>query len=109
YLDWLELVYENNKENNIEEIMQLFTYNKQDLILGLRREAEETIDIRGKIDTKAKQSKVDNEILKTLNWKYKYLANSKILAKTSVTKLKELEEEKDIEDLINEARNAKTE
>lgn len=109
YLDWLELVYENNKENNIEEVMQLFTYNKQDLILGLRREAEETIDIRGKIDTKAKQSKVDNEILKTLNWKYKYLANSKILAKTSVTKLKELEEEKDIEDLINEARNAKTE
>ena len=32
----------------------------------LRREAEETIDIREKIDTKAKQSKVNNEILKTL-------------------------------------------
>ncbi len=105
YLDWLELVYKNNKES----IIDLYTYNKQKLISKLRREEEKTVDIKEEINEKAQNKKIDKDILERLNWKYKYIESSKIQAKTSVTKLKELEQEKDIEDLINEAKNRRNE
>ena len=101
YLDWLELVYKNNNGN----IINLYTYNKQKLISNLRREEENIVDIKEEINKKVKNKKIDKEILDRLNWKYKYIESSKIQSKTSVTKLKELEQEKDIEDLIKELRN----
>ena len=105
YLDWLELVYKNNNQN----IIDLYTYNKQKLISNLRREEENIVDIRKEISEKAQNKKIDKDILERLNWKYKYIESSKIQAKTSVTKLKELEQEKDIEDLINDAKNRRSE
>ena len=101
YLDWLELVYEKNKEENT---IELHTYHKQELISKLKSEENEVIDVRKQIEQNAQKSKIDANTLAKLKWQYKYIESSKIPTNTSVTKLKELNEEKDIEDLIDEAK-----
>ena len=135
YLDWLELVYEYNKENGIGNVIDLHTYNKADLIKQIQREENETIDMAKVIKERAKEVKKSTENLKNdikiqqgikqteemtserqinldemqikklLEWKYEYIASSKIPTKTSVTKLKEMEQESDLDDLIEMARN----
>ncbi len=108
YLDWLELVYQKNKNCGIEDIMEVHTYNKEDLIKQVKKEINETIDFKEKIIEKVKSSKYNiEELTNILNWKYKYIESSKIPTKTSVTKLKEMEQENDIEDLIGTARKNK--
>ena len=158
YLDWLELVYEYNKENGIRNVIDLHTYNKADLIKQIQREENETIDMAKVIKERANavnkrngenqlsassqerdvnignfMNSIENlkndikiqqgimhteemtsersinlnemQIKKLLEWKYEYIASSKIPTKTSVTKLKEMEQESDIDDLIEIARN----
>ena len=118
YLDWLELVYEYNKENNVENIMNLKIYNKNDLISEFRNDNLEETSIKEKIKdeinakekeiNKEEEKKYKQEILNKLKWKYKYLRASKIPTKTSVTKLKELEAEDlgyDIDELVEFAIN----
>ena len=104
YLDWIELVYEKNKKENIDNILEIHTYNKQDLITKLQSKENQVIDVKKQIEQKARKSQIDSETLKKLKWKYKYIESSKIPTNTSVTKLKELNEEKDIGDIINEAK-----
>ena len=104
YLDWLELVYEKNKEEKVENTIELHTYNKQELVSKLKNEENEVIDVRKQIEEKAQKSKIDENTLAKLKWQYKYIESSKIPTNTSVTKLKELNENKDIEDLINEVK-----
>lgn len=105
YLDWLELVYEYNKEKGIEDIIELYTYNKKDIITKLKKEEYEIIDIKKIIKEKANEVKIEDDLIKKIEWKYKYIESSKIPTKTSVTKLKELEQNNDIEDIINIAKN----
>ena len=105
YLDWLELVYEYNKEKGIEDIIELYTYNKKDIITELKKEEYEIIDIKKIIKEKANEVKIEDDLIKKIEWKYKYIESSKIPTKTSVTKLKELEQSNDIEDIINIAKN----
>ena len=131
YLDWLELVYEYNKENGIGNVIDLHTYNKADLIKQIQREENETIDMAKVIKEKAKEvqekdsrsgeklkeaklgkeminvngESLEEQIKRLLEWKYEYIASSKIPTKTSVTKLKEMEQESDLDDLIEMARN----
>ena len=158
YLDWLELVYEYNKENGIRNVIDLHTYNKADLMKQIQKEENETIDMAKVIKERANavnkrnsenqlsassqerdvnignsMNNIENlkndikiqqgimhteemtsertinlnemQIKKLLEWKYKYIASSKIPTKTSVTKLKEMEQESDIDDLIEMARN----
>ena len=108
YLDWLELVYQKNKNCGIENIMEVHTYNKEDLIKQVKKEINETIDFKEKIIEKVKSSKYNiEELANILSWKYKYIESSKIPTKTSVTKLKEMEQETDIEDLVGTARKNK--
>ena len=105
YLDWLELVYEYNKKNGINEIIELYTYKKDKVLKELKQVDYESKDVLNlimekakKVEEKNKDDELNNEkseIAKKLNWKYKYLASSKISTKTSVTKLKQLKEEKD--------------
>ena len=104
YLDWLELVYEYNKKKNVENVIELYEYNKKQLISELKNEENDEIDIQEVIDKKVENIEIDEKLLKEIDWKYKYLESSKIPTKTSVTKLKELESENDIEDLIKNAK-----
>lgn len=117
YLDWLELVYMYNKENGVEQIIKLNTYKKDEIVKQIRNEEKNEKDIKELIeenvkkiekcleDNKKEYSQDFANTIKRLDWKYQYLESSKIPTKTSVTKLKEMEEESDIEDLINMVKN----
>lgn len=108
YLDWLELVYQYNKENGINDVLELFTYNKRELIKEVQKEENTVVDIAKLIEKeseKAKDNKENDSISKLLEWKYEFEESSKIPTKTSVTKLKELETEVDIEELIEKTKN----
>ena len=122
YLDWLELVYEYNKKSEIDNIIKLKIYNKDELISKLSNDSVEEINLIEKIKDdiekaenineadKIERAKNKEEILTKLKWKYKYERKSKIPTKTSVTKLKEIELENlsyDIEDIINNVRDNK--
>ncbi len=113
YLEWLELVYQYNKENGINNVIDLQIYDKKDLISNLQKEDLDEFDAEKIIKSKASEIKEKTEMIKQikekLEWQYRYIASSKIPTKTSVTKLKELEMDNDIEDLINIARNKESE
>ena len=55
YLDWLELVYEKNKKEEIENIIEMHIHNKQELIPKLKNEEKEIVDVRKNIEEKAKK------------------------------------------------------
>ena len=113
YLDWIELVYQYNKEKT-EEIMNLFVHNKIDLMKEMGDEEREDLNIIQEIRKKAEECNnasniEDNKKIQNLLWKYKYIESSKIPTKTSVTKLKELEKDTtDIEELIDSIKNKHT-
>lgn len=97
YLDWLELVYLYNKDK-IEEVIQLKEYRKND-ILEIKTEKSETTAIEELLQEKNKEDDkkaLREKIAKRLSWKYDHIESSKIPTKTSVTKLKQSEEQNDI-------------
>lgn len=116
YLDWLELVYLYNKER-IADIVELKEYKKADILRETKQKIEESINIEEILENgKAKEGdearkQLREQIEKSLRWKYEYLESSKIPTKTSVTKLKQMQEEDniteilDIEDLIKKEAN----
>ena len=89
YLDLLELVYLNNKDN-IENIMKVEKHNYKQINLE-KSENEEKIDILNKINNVKLEEKNKEKIKEILEWKYKYIKSCSIPTKTSVTKIKELE------------------
>ena len=97
YLDWLELVYLYNKDK-IEEVIQLKEHKKND-ILEIKTEKSETTGIEELLQEKNKEDDkkaLREKIAKRLSWKYDYIDSSKIPTKTSVTKLKQSEEQNNI-------------
>ena len=96
YLDWIELVYFNNKEN-INDYMNVNVIKKADLLKELTE--EQTVDEEDNIVTRLNQraneleKSKSSDLAKVLKWKYYYMESSVIPTKTSVTKLKEAENE----------------
>lgn len=87
YLDWMELVYLKNK-SNIKDIMEIYTYSKDDLRKKWNKHEE--IDDAVTIKFEDKLSKKENLKLKELlNWKYENEKATMLEAKTSVTKIKQ--------------------
>ncbi|MBE5806179.1 MAG: helicase-exonuclease AddAB subunit AddA [Clostridiales bacterium] len=95
YLDWLILIYFNNKEK-IEGYLKLNIIQK-DKFLNLLDKDDEIVEINlvDNLNNKAKllNDEKANELYKILKWKYYYTESSSIPTKTSVTKLKEIENE----------------
>lgn len=89
YLDWIELVYLRNEELNIISLEKI---NKQE-VLSKKEEKLEEKDLKLEDISKNLELKNEEEIKTKLNWKYKYLELSKIEGKTSVSKIKQLENE----------------
>jgi len=88
YLDWIELVYLKNENANI---MSLEKIAKETVI---RNEKDTEIQEENiKLEDILKDIKLENaeEIKTKLNWQYQYLELSKIEGKTSVSKIKQLE------------------
>ena len=91
YLDWIELVYLFNKEK-IDELITLDIHNKEEILSMEEDEKEiEEVNILDKINENANNINYNKEIVDILNWKYQYIDSISIPSKTSVTKLKEME------------------
>ena len=94
YLDWIELVYINNKEN-IKEYLELKVINEKDI----KTENEEEINInRLEFSDNRDLEKVD----KLLKWKYENIQDTLIPSKTSITKIKEIKNAKNKEKVVKE-------
>ena len=105
YSDWIEIVYLYNKEN-VGDTLDLHVYNKKEIMKNMQEEEERETDVLSAIKEKTleKDGQISEDIISKLKWKYKYLASSEIPTKTSVSKLKQMEEGLDIDDLIDEAK-----
>ncbi len=91
YLDWLELVYLKN-ETKVKDIMDLQIYQKDEISNNLKLEDKD--EPKENLELKERINDTQNESLKALlNWKYGNLVSTKIEAKSSVTKIKEMENE----------------
>ena len=107
YLDWIELVYLKNKEN-IDSIIELNEYKKSKFLKEIHTEEKETIDVQKMLKEHAEteeEKKMREQIEEKLKYKYQYACEREVPTKTSVTKLKQMQEdenEKDIEDLLEE-------
>ena len=112
YLDWIELVYFNNIEK-INDYMNVNILKKTDLIKELNQEeiVDEEENLITKLNKRANELNKENirELSKSLKWKYNYIESSVIPTKTSVTKLKEAENEKiiSIEELEGQSEESK--
>lgn len=85
YLDWLELVVINNK--NIEEFLTIKKHKKEEILkIKAKKMQEDKIHIEDiKLDEKSKI----NEMLK---WKYKEENSTKTPGKTSISKIKQMQD-----------------
>ena len=96
YLDWIELVYFNNIDV-IDKYMNVNIIKKSDLLNDLIE--KESIDAEDNLlvtlNNRAKEANklAIDELSKQLKWKYFFMESSVIPTKTSVTKLKEAENE----------------
>lgn len=112
YLDWIELVYFNNIEN-INDYMNFNIVKKADLLKELNQDeiVDEEENIITRLNKRANELDKENihELSRTLRWKYNYIDSSVIPTKTSVTKLKEAENEKiiSIEELNEQSEESK--
>ena len=112
YLDWIELVYFNNIDN-INDYMKLNVIKKNDLLKELNE--DNVVDEDENIITKLNKRAIElektktSELAKVLKWKYFYMDSSIIPTKTSVTKLKEAENEQivSIEELAEQSEESK--
>ena len=108
YLDWIELVYLKNKEN-IDSVIELNEYKKSKFLKEIHTEEKETVDVQKMLKEHAEteeERKMREQIEEKLKYKYQYLCEREVPTKTSVTKLKQMQEdenEKDIEDLLEES------
>ena len=83
YLDWLELVYANNKEK-INDILEVNLLNKNE-IKG-RLDTKENKKIKNDIENfEVEDKELIQKVSNLLNWEYPYIKSTKIEGKTSVT------------------------
>lgn len=84
YLDWLVLVYLNNKDK-IKDIVDLNIYQKEELVKKWEKDNKEDAKNSENIEERL-TSKENKELKELLDWKYEQIEASKIGAKTSVTR-----------------------
>lgn len=87
YLDWIELVYLNSKDR-LQDILVLNTYKKEELLKNfLKENVQEEMDIKTKLDNIVQK---EIKLKEKLEWEYIGKASSEIIAKSSVTKIKNM-------------------
>ena len=108
YLDWITLVYLADKEK-AKEYIDIEIHKKKDLLKQFEKKSDksEEKDIFKELDSRAKNVKKEDleEFKKQIFWVYGYIDSIATPTKTSVTKIKELENEDDaivsLEELSN--------
>lgn len=97
YLDWILLVYFKNEEK-IKNIIELNVYDKQNIQEELASDGKQE-DVVHFIQ-KMENYKAKEEFIKQLEWKYAYEKACNIPTMTSVSKIKELEMQNNLPDLL---------
>ena len=101
YLDWIELVYLNNKEN-IKDYIDLKIINEKNL--SFDEEEEKSIERLVFSDNKDVK-----DVDRLLNWEYSNIQDTIIPSKTSISKIKEIKNAKNKEQVIKESLENKEE
>lgn len=107
YLDWILLVYEYEKEKN-KNCMLLNLYKKKDILNRCKKIQKEKANVIEELNKKEITKEEFKTLEKILNYTYPNKLATTIPTKTSVTKLKQVEQEKldiGIEELIGKQRN----
>lgn len=94
YLDWIELVY--LKDTKLQKNMSMNIYNKSEILKDLLLSEQENVnEIEKQIKEKLKgiDEKEIEKIKELMQWKYNYTNSSNIPTKTSVTKIKQMQNE----------------
>lgn len=107
YLDWILLVYEYEKEKN-KNCMILNLYKKKDILNRCKKIQKEKVNVIEELNKKEITKEEFKTLEKILNYTYPNKLATTIPTKTSVTKLKQVEQEKldiGIEELIGKQRN----
>lgn len=107
YLDWILLVYEYEKEKN-KNCMLLNLYKKKDILNRCKKIQKEKVSVIEELNKKEITKEEFKTLEKILNYTYPNKLATTIPTKTSVTKLKQVEQEKldiGIEELIGKQRN----
>ena len=91
YIDWIELVYLKNKD---KDIMKFNIINKKDILKVKAEEKESDIDILKEIKNRATSKENMDKIKQELEWKYKYEESVELPSELSVSKIKELKNNK---------------
>lgn len=107
YLDWILLVYEYEKEKN-KNCMLLNLYKKKDILNRCKKIQKEKVNVIEELNKKEITKEKFKTLEKILNYTYPNKLATTIPTKTSVTKLKQVEQEKldiGIEELIGKQRN----
>ena len=109
YLDWILLVYEYEKEKN-KNCMLLNLYKKKDILNRCKKIQNEKVNVIEELNKKEITKEEFKTLEKILNYTYPNKLATTIPTKTSVTKLKQVEQEKldiGIEELIGKHRISK--
>ncbi len=93
YLDWILLVYQYEKEN-IQDYVELNVHKKQEILENLTKKEKEDSNIIEKLENTKMEKESLEKIETILNYKYPNLIDTIIPTKTSVTAIKQLQNEK---------------
>ena len=100
YLDWIMLVYNYEKET-AKNFVNFNIYKKKELLDSFEDIKKEEIDAKEFLE----KQDVDNDKIKKieeiLNWSYDYELSTTIPTKTSVTKIKQMQNEENIETTLD--------
>ena len=100
YLDWIMLVYNYEKET-AKNFIDFNIYKKKELLNSFENIKKEEIDAKEFLE----KQDIDNDKIKKieeiLNWSYDYELSTTIPTKTSVTKIKQMQNEENIETTLD--------
>ena len=103
YLEWILLVYQYEKDFCKNKI-DFNVYNKKALLKSFKKIDNEDIDVIKELESKAKDNNFD-KIKEILDYSYPNILDTVIPTKTSVTALKELENENNIKSKNDNEKN----
>ena len=103
YLDWILLVYLYEKENN-KDTYKLNVWSKQELLKSFAKPEEEIINIKEQIESKKIEKTTIKELDSILKYNYTYQLATTIPTMTSVTKIKQMQNENDNIDSKKESK-----
>lgn len=92
YLDWILLVYQYENEN-IQDYVELYVHKKQEILENLTKKEKEDNNVIEKLENTKIEKESLEKIETILNYKYPNLIDTTIPTKTSVTAIKQLQNE----------------